>query len=330
MSKIKIGPLSRTHCSLIREKLQNANVSFEITEDPEALNSFQNEFKSQPITNYPTYSGAPEYIYIEFDKEHIFHIRKEIDKLGISLKQFTPEDSPQAEYICPKCKYISTSAGFCPVHQWPLVEYFKWARQRYRIKYNLEWLILLSLAVIAIVLAFFNSKTFFILKTNFPNHITSIGGKTPIDFYSSFIHDSKKYCELRFKFNFWVESDYLNIKENIFGDGYVIKANLRLFLKTNGEYMAHYQETETSPELKGVTTSKTLTSSELNEKWTLTENGELALNALGLIRGGVFEGEEVLLLKTQAFRPSQNFKDDIFILKKAQYPSGKMANDGCE
>jgi hypothetical protein len=129
MSKVRLGPFSKIHISLLQQKLEKENISSEIYEDLDLLREFAQKARSQKIVSYPTFSGAAEYIYLEIEKEYLLLIKQDLDKMG--FPPVRAEAPPEGEdYFCPSCKFSSSAPGVCPVHQLRLLDFSNWIESK--------------------------------------------------------------------------------------------------------------------------------------------------------------------------------------------------------
>lgn len=166
MSKIRIGPLSEVHFSDLKKILEPVILGpLQRIDDPDLLKSFYNQTNSH-VGYYPTFSGLPEFIFIEVEKEHLLHIKAYLDRIGLPLVQ---GEAPQSvrDYLCPKCDYQGTAPGVCPKHDEPLLDFSTW----HSIKQNkmnrlLSILAIFFLAAFAIGFLYMNFENFFRAKNS--------------------------------------------------------------------------------------------------------------------------------------------------------------------
>ena len=129
MSKIRLGPFSKIHVSLLRQKLEKENVSIETYEDSDLLREFANTTRQQKITSYPTFSGSAEYIFMEIEREHLLLIKQDLDEMGFPpVKAEAPPEGD--DYFCPSCKFSSSAPGVCPTHHLKLLDFSSWVEDR--------------------------------------------------------------------------------------------------------------------------------------------------------------------------------------------------------
>jgi hypothetical protein len=125
MATVKLGPFSEFHYSSLTDKLAKANVTVQRIDDIELLNQYLESKKHEGIKPYPTYSGGPEFIFIEMDMKDLLIIKGDLDDLGYPLIKKEPLPDAQ-EFLCPQCKFVSNTPGYCPKHQVRLLEFSQW------------------------------------------------------------------------------------------------------------------------------------------------------------------------------------------------------------
>jgi hypothetical protein len=129
MSKVRLGPFSEVQFSQLQEAVANAGGTVDRINDSALLTTYYDEAKKKTITPYPTYSGAPEFIFLEVEKEFLLALKKDLEKMGMPLVETQPLPEGE-EYLCPKCKYVATAPGLCPEHGVPLLEFSDWVEAR--------------------------------------------------------------------------------------------------------------------------------------------------------------------------------------------------------
>jgi len=125
MSKVQIGPLSELHFSDLKEILEPVQGPLERHEDVELLREFQRRTTPIGPVYYPQFSGLPEFIYTEVEKDHLLLVKGYLDKIGMPLVLTSPLEE-QEDYLCPRCKYSARAPGLCPKHQVPLLDFSSW------------------------------------------------------------------------------------------------------------------------------------------------------------------------------------------------------------
>lgn len=164
MSKVKLGPFSRIHVSILKQKLEKDGILFETEEDPDLLRQFAQNARRREPTNYPTYSGAAEYIYIEIEKEHLLRIKKDLDQMGFALVDSEPPEGE--DYYCPSCDYASPEPGICPRHGLQLLDFSGWAERK-----SVDWKTLRMRAffwiALALSVAIFGYGIWFFVRDHF-------------------------------------------------------------------------------------------------------------------------------------------------------------------
>lgn len=154
MSLIRIGPFSVVHFSLLKEKLEENKIDFFVVEDPTLLDSYREQLKTHEKGRHPahpTYSGiAPEYIFVDIKKENILIIKKELDKLGVSLVETAQPESIE-EYQCKHCDYYSEKPGYCPKHDIPLITRSEWLQKKRELSFTGR---IISVLLILLLLGF--------------------------------------------------------------------------------------------------------------------------------------------------------------------------------
>lgn len=128
MSKVKLGPFSRIHVSLLKQKLEKDGITFETEEDADLLREFAQRARQNKSMTNPTFSGSAEYIFIEIEKEHLLRIKKDLDKMGFAIVESEPVEGE--DYYCPSCDFTSNEPGLCPKHGLRLLDFSGWTEEK--------------------------------------------------------------------------------------------------------------------------------------------------------------------------------------------------------
>lgn len=170
MAKVRLGPFSEMHFTKLKEKLDQAQIPFEKSEDGELLKVYLEKMQIQAHGRYPShpvYSGIlPEHIFIELEKSGLLVIKEELDNLGQPPVE-RPQPQDVDEYFCPQCDFHSDHGGQCPKHGISLLNYSDWVSNKSKptLVGRIILLVLLALGISVIVYILSIS-----LKDNVPGH----------------------------------------------------------------------------------------------------------------------------------------------------------------
>lgn len=128
MSSIQIGPLSEIHFSDLKEILEPVQGPLKRYEDADLLEDFKNRVIHKIDPN-PSFSGLPEFIYTEVEKENLLLVKGYLDKIGMPLIEAEPLQDSE-DYLCPRCKFYALTPGICPKHQIPLLDFSSWVADK--------------------------------------------------------------------------------------------------------------------------------------------------------------------------------------------------------
>jgi hypothetical protein len=149
---MRFGPLTVLDLNKLTALLDVPGLEYEIfhsREDLELANAARASALKSP---YPTFDGPDRFIYIEIQKEALFVIKQELEKMGYLSIESDEEALLDDEYYCSQCDYKSNQKGFCPKHQGQLLEFSNWLRQK---KEPSNWGKYFSLLATLLVLSFF-------------------------------------------------------------------------------------------------------------------------------------------------------------------------------
>lgn len=123
-----IGPFNSFHIEEVKKILGDHQVTFEVIQDPQALEKMRAVDKERGPRSRPTFGSAGDFIYMDVDPEQIQKALPHLERFGLVASN-SVEDAQlleSAEYHCPSCDFTSDHPGECPTHKATLLEFSDW------------------------------------------------------------------------------------------------------------------------------------------------------------------------------------------------------------
>lgn len=151
------GPIDQIGIGVLTEKLNAENAEYAIEIDNEAIDSYQENQKSQPFRQYPTFSGFHQFFHIKIPLKNCLIVKSDLEKLGFSFSNSDLEIESVEEFVCPKCDSVKTSEGFCEFDGVELIDYSEWVKFKSSLMKKVDDIILYTLGplIFALIIYFY-------------------------------------------------------------------------------------------------------------------------------------------------------------------------------
>lgn len=120
----KFGPFSLSVVRALSRKLDELDISYEVSEDRSLLAQTEASWKKSEGSHQPRGpSYDPAFLFLDLDPKTAAGHEATLLELGLAEVEEEPDFSKE-EYVCPDCKrVVSHEAGFCPKHRRMLVRW---------------------------------------------------------------------------------------------------------------------------------------------------------------------------------------------------------------
>ena len=127
---MRFGPMTVLDLNKLTALLDVPGLEYQIFHSKDDLDLAKAARAAAIPSPYPTFDGPDRFIYIEFEKEALFVVRQELEKMGYLSTNGDDEPAIPEEYFCSQCQYKSKQKGFCPKHRGPLLEFSDWVEKK--------------------------------------------------------------------------------------------------------------------------------------------------------------------------------------------------------
>ncbi len=141
---MRFGPLTVLDLNKLTALLDVPGLDYQIYHSKEDLDLANAARASAVKSPYPTFDGPDRFIYIEIQKEALFVVKQELEKMGYLSTNNSDESALPEEYFCSQCRYKSNQKGFCPKHRGQLLEFSDWIKQKNQLSRLGKYLSLLA------------------------------------------------------------------------------------------------------------------------------------------------------------------------------------------